>query len=83
MTRGERPGAFACCFYALRRKVLNSSAPHFEKAAVDQSPRVKTVSLQAHAFSDGDSIHLKLDEPGDCQTGRTSRPVAALLPHYA
>jgi hypothetical protein len=30
------------------------------KPQVTQSPRVKTVSFQAHAFSDGDSIHLKL-----------------------
>jgi hypothetical protein len=30
------------------------------KPQVNQGPRVKTVSFQAHAFSDGDSIHLKL-----------------------
>jgi hypothetical protein len=38
---------FACCFYALRRKVLNSSAPHFEKAAVNQGP-VSKQSLSKH-----------------------------------
>jgi hypothetical protein len=27
---------------------------------VNENPSVKTVSFQAHAFSDGDSIHLKL-----------------------
>jgi hypothetical protein len=30
------------------------------KSQVKQSPRVKKVSFQAHAFSDGDLIHLKL-----------------------
>ena len=30
---------------------------------VNQGPRVKTVSLQAHAFLDGDAVHLKL--PGE------------------
>jgi hypothetical protein len=30
------------------------------KSQVRQSPCVSTVSFQAHAFSDGDSIHLKL-----------------------
>jgi hypothetical protein len=30
------------------------------KSQVKQSFRVKKVSFQAHAFSDGDSIHLKL-----------------------
>jgi hypothetical protein len=31
-----------------------------KKSQVKQSPRVSTVSFQAHAFSDGESIHLKL-----------------------
>jgi hypothetical protein len=30
-----------------------------KKSQVKQSPRVSTVSFQAHAFSDGESIHLK------------------------
>jgi hypothetical protein len=31
-----------------------------KKSQVKKSPRVSTVSFQAHAFSDEDSIHLKL-----------------------
>ena len=31
-----------------------------KKPLVNQDRGVKTVSFQAHAFSDGDSIHLKL-----------------------
>src|SRR5262249_58752785 len=34
--------------------------PHFEEVQVKQSHAVSTVSFQAHAFSDGESIHLKL-----------------------
>jgi hypothetical protein len=31
-----------------------------KKSQVKPSPRVSAVSFQAHAFSDGESIHLKL-----------------------
>jgi hypothetical protein len=31
-----------------------------KRSQVEQSPRVSTVSFQAHAFSDGESIYLKL-----------------------
>ena len=35
--------------------------PHIsKKPQVNQSPRVRTVTFQADAFSDGDLIHLKL-----------------------
>jgi hypothetical protein len=34
-----------------------------KKPQVNQRPSIKAVSFQAHAFSDGDSIHLKL--PGE------------------
>jgi len=37
-----------------------ANAPHFEEVQVKQSHAVSTVSFQAHAFSDGESIHLKL-----------------------
>ena len=43
-----------------------------------QGPRVKTVSLQAHAFLDGDAIHLKL--PGEVVTISSDAKNRAAIP---
>ena len=48
-----------------------------KKSQVKQSHAVSTVSFQAHAFSDGESIHLKL--PGGLIRPRTQGNPAVTL----
>ena len=45
---------------SIKPQRIVANAPHFEEVQVKQSHAVSTVSFQAHAFSDGESIHLKL-----------------------